>query len=100
MLIDDPDLHEISDFSNNTRENTGLFGVLTLFESSVSHVSHDDFALQVESKESMQSGNRCWTERKRRKRRFCDQCCTVDVKEKSTEQYEESFSSDSQKILF
>ena len=40
-------------------------------------------------------------ERKREKgkRRFCDQCCIVDGKEKSTEQYQESFSSDSQKIL-
>ena len=53
MLIDDPDLNEISDFSENTHENTGLFSVLTMFESSVSHVSHDDFALQIESQESM-----------------------------------------------
>ena len=53
MLIDDPDLNEISDFSKNTHENIGLFGVLTMFESSVSQVSHDDFALQMESKESM-----------------------------------------------
>ena len=40
-----------------------------------------------ESKESMQSGNRYLTEREKRKRRFCDQCCRVDVKERSTEQY-------------
>ena len=33
------------------------------------------------------AGNRCKTERKRGKRRFCDQCCTVGVREKSTEQY-------------
>ena len=39
-------------------------------------------------------------EREKGKRRFYDQCCRVDVKEKSTEQYSESFSSDSQKILF
>ena len=45
MLIDDLDLHEISDFSNNTHENKGLFGVLTMFESSVFHDSHDDFVL-------------------------------------------------------
>ena len=50
MLIDDPDLNEISDFSKNTHENTGLFGVLTMFESSVSHVFHDDFALQIAKK--------------------------------------------------
>ena len=86
MFINDPD-HNISDFSKNTHENKGLFGVLTMFESSVSYVSNDDFALQKESKESMQSGNRCWTERKRRKRRFCDQCCRVGVKERSTERY-------------
>ena len=45
MLVDDSDLIEISDFSKNTRDNTGLFGDLTMFESSVSHVSHDDFDL-------------------------------------------------------
>ena len=42
MLIDEPDLNEISDFSKNTYENIGLFGVLTMFESSDSHVFHDD----------------------------------------------------------
>ena len=83
----------------NAYENIGLFGVPTVFESSVSHVSHDDVALQIESKESMQSGNRCWAEGNRSKRRFCDQCCRIDVKEKSTEQYQELFSSDSHEIL-
>ena len=43
-----------------TNENTGQFGVPTVFEFSVSHVSHD-FALQ---KASMQSGNQNWTEKK------------------------------------
>ena len=38
-LIDDPDLHQISDFSKNTHENTRHFGVPTVFESSVLHVS-------------------------------------------------------------
>ena len=61
-------------------------------------VFHDDFALRIESKESMQSGNRCLTERKRRKRRFCDQCCRIDVKERSTERYWRE-SEESQKIL-
>ena len=75
MLIDDPDLNEIFDVSKNTHENKRLFGVLTMFESSVSHVSHDDFALQIESKESM----------KEKKEKVCDQCCRVDVKERSTE---------------
>ena len=59
MLIDDPDLNEISDFSKNTYESTGLLGVLTTFEFSVSHVSHDEFALQVESKESMHVETDC-----------------------------------------
>ena len=45
MLIGDPD-HKNSDISKTTNENTGQFGVLTVFESSVLHVSHDDFALQ------------------------------------------------------
>ena len=38
--------------------------------------------------------NRCKTERKRRKRKFSDQCWKVGVEEKSTDQYQESFSSD------
>ena len=61
----------------------------TMFESSVSHVSHHDFALQIESGESMHRETDCWTEThtERGKRRFCDQCCIVDVKEKSTGQY-------------
>ena len=33
-------------------------GVLTMFESSVSHVSHDDFALQIEQIESKESMHR------------------------------------------
>ena len=85
----DPDHDSISDFSKTTRESTGLFGVSTVFEASASHVSCGDFALQRESKASMprkplQDRER---ERERGKRRFCDQCCRVDVKEKSTEQY-------------
>ena len=46
-----------------------------------------DFVPQTQAKESTQSENRCYTERKRRKRRFFDQCCKVDVNGKSTEQY-------------
>ena len=46
MLMDDPDLDEISDFSKNSRENTGEFGVPTMFETSVSRVSHGDFPLR------------------------------------------------------
>ena len=57
-LINDPN-HNISDFSKTTNKNIGQFGVPTVFETSVSHVSHDDFALQTESKENMQSENCC-----------------------------------------
>ena len=51
--INDPNHDSISDFSKITRENTGLFGVPTMFETSVSHVSRGEFALQRESQESM-----------------------------------------------
>ena len=62
MLIDDPDLNEISDFSKNTRESTGLFGVPTVFEASVSHVSHGDFCSSERKQRKHASGNRCKTE--------------------------------------
>ena len=88
--INDPNNDNISDFSKIRRENTSLFGVPTMLEASVSHVSHGEF--------QHASGNRCLTERGKRK--FCDQCCRVDVLDKSTEQYQESFSSDSWRILF
>ena len=42
---------------------------------------------KYKAEKSMQSGNRCQTEREKGKRRFCDQCCTVDVKERLTERY-------------
>ena len=51
--INDPNRDNISEFSKTTRESIGLFGVPTVFEASVSQVSHGDFALQKESKESM-----------------------------------------------
>ena len=96
-LINDPDHDSISDFSKTTRENTGLFGVPTVFETSVSHVSHGDFVFQRESKESTpretiarerEREREKKREREReRERRFCDQCCKVDLKEESTEQY-------------
>ena len=44
-------------------------------------------APQERKKRQHASGIRCWTERNKRKRRFCDQCCRVDVNEVSTEQY-------------
>ena len=69
MLIDDPDLDEIADFSKNACENIGLFGVLTVFESSVSNVFHDDFALQRESKQSMHRETDCKTERESERER-------------------------------
>ena len=39
MLINDPD-HNTSDTSKTMNENTGQFGILTVFESSVVHVCH------------------------------------------------------------
>ena len=57
--INHPNYDNISDFSKITSENTGLFGVLTMFESSVSNVSPDDVALQIESKESMHRESDC-----------------------------------------
>ena len=90
MLIDGTDLYEISHFSKNTRENTGLFDVLSMFETSVSRSSWW-FCSPNGRQRKLASGNRLLdTERERereRDRRFCDQCCIVDVKEKSTEQH-------------
>ena len=45
--VNDPNYDNISDFSKITRDNTGSFGVSTMLEASVSHVSHG------ESKDSM-----------------------------------------------
>ena len=45
--INDPNYDNTSHFSKITRENTGLFGVSTMLEASVSHVSDG------ESKDSM-----------------------------------------------
>ena len=73
MLIDDPHLSEISDFSKNTHDNTGLFGVLTKFESFVSHVSHYDFALEKEKRRHA-SGNRL-PERERVRTNTRMACC-------------------------
>ena len=54
MLLDDPDLNEISDFSKNTHENTGLFGILTsLFRTFLRMI---DFALQIEKQRKHASG--------------------------------------------
>ena len=71
-----------------TNENSGQFGVSTVFESSVLHVAHWWFCSLERKQRKQQSRNRCKRERERErgKRRFCDQCCRVDVNEKSTEQ--------------
>ena len=50
--ISDPNYDNISDFSKITRENTGLFGVPTVLEACISHVSYG------ESKRHHASGNR------------------------------------------
>ena len=84
-----------------THDNTGWFGVPTVCETSVSPISRGDLDLQKESKESLpDSGNRGQTEDAEGQRRFCDQCWRVDVENRSTTQYEESFSSDSTRIPF
>ena len=51
--INDPNYGNISVFSKITRENTGLFGVSTMLEASVSHVSHGEFPLKKKRKDSM-----------------------------------------------
>ena len=66
--INEPNHNSISDFSKTTRESTGLFGVSTVFEASVSHVSHGDSALQRESKESMPRETDGETERERERK--------------------------------
>ena len=70
---------------NHTREHWTV-PCSTIFETFVSHDSRGDFDLQQESQESMPRETVA-RESERGKRRFCDQCSRVDVKEKSTEQY-------------
>ena len=86
MLIDDPDLDEISDFSKIIHENTGLFGGLTIFLI----LCFARFSWWLCSSNRRQTehaiGKPIARQREKGKRRFCDQCCRVDVKEKSTEQ--------------
>ena len=72
----------ICNFSKNTRENTEQFGVALMLEASVSHVYHEEFALEREIQESILRETVA-RQRERGKRRFGDQCCRVDVKEKS-----------------
>ena len=85
--------------SKNMIENTGRFGVSTVFESSVSK----SFSLVILflKRKARKARNRetLARERKRRKRRFWDQWCRVDVKERLTERYL-CESEESQKILF
>ena len=95
-LINDPD-HNISDFSKTTNENTGQFCVHTVFESSVLHVSHWWFC-SSERKQRKHAIGKPLLDRERGKRRFCDQCCRVDVKEKSTERFQCEYE-ESQRIL-
>ena len=90
-----------------TNENTRKFGVPTAFDISVLHVSQDDFALQVESEESMQSGNRCYTEREGREDIAVSVAELMSQKSRrnsigisSLQIHTKSFSEESQKILF
>ena len=63
--INDSNYDNISDFSKITLENTGLFGVSTMLEASVSFVSLGESVAR----------------QRERKKRFRDQCCRVDVEE-------------------
>ena len=58
VLINDLN-HNFSNFSKTTNENTRQIGVPTVLWILCFARSHDDFALCIGSKESMQSGNRC-----------------------------------------
>ena len=95
----DPDHDSTFDLSKTTHDNTRWFGVPTVCENSVSQISRGDLALQEESKESLTRE----TEGKQRLRR--DRAGSVisvgeSMSRKSTEQYKESFSSDSPRVLF
>ena len=68
-----------------------------MFESSVSHVSHDDFALQRDSRESMHRETDCWTERETESMSKKGQRNGISVSVKS---HRKSCSEESQKILF
>ena len=98
--VNDPNIDNISDFSKITRENTGLFGVSPMFEASVSHGSqgeskdsmhHETVARQREREGSAISVAESMSRKRRRNSIRSDslqtQCCRVDVKETSTEQY-------------
>ena len=98
--INDPDHDSISDFSKTTRENTGLFGVPIVFETSVSHVSNGDFALQRESQESMPRETVARQREREEREGSVISVAESMSRKKSTEPYWESFSSDSQRILF
>ena len=90
----------ISPTSRKPRTRTpGQCGVPTVFESSVSQRSHDDFALQIEKakKKTCIEKPLLDRERERGKRRFFDQCLQSRCQ---GERYQESFSSDSQRIIF
>ena len=82
--INDENHDNISDFKKNTRGNTEQLGVPLMFETSVSHVSHGEFFLQIEIRESMHRDTVARRRRDRGKKRSCDQFCRVDVKEKLT----------------
>ena len=85
MLINDPN-DNFSDFTKTTNENTRHFGVPSVWILCFARFSWWSCSSN-RSQRSRQSGNRCQTEREKGKRRFCDQCSIVDVKEKSTQQY-------------
>ena len=101
-LINDQN-HSISDFSKTTNENTSQSVFPQCLNPLFCTFLIVDFALETESKEGLLDRER---ERKG-KRRFCDQCCIVDAKERSRngisvslKSHRKSCSEESQKILF
>ena len=85
--VNDPNYDNVSGFSKITRENTGLFGVPAMLEAARFRTFLMVNFLFREKAKAASTGKPLLDRDRGGKRRFCDQCCRVDVKEKSTEQY-------------
>ena len=91
----------IPHLSKTTNENTSQFGVHTVFESFVLHVSHDDFALHVDNKEGMHAIGKPSLDRETEEREgFAISDAESMSKKGQRNSIWESFSSDSQRIRF
>ena len=100
MLINDQD-HNIADFSKTTNEHTKQFGVPSLFESSVLHVSHWWFCSSERKQRKHASGKPLPDREEQKKEKFLRSVLqSWCQRKKSTEQYWELFSSDSHEIFF